>query len=103
VTERERRAAENETMWRALNEADPPKPGRVAFVFCECGHGGCSEQLSISWRDYEWVRGDGARFVLAPGHEDPALERVVRGVDGFLVVEKEGEAAALAEHADPRA
>jgi hypothetical protein len=102
VTERDRRAAENETMWRALNEADPPEPGRVAFVFCECGHGGCSEQLSISWRDYELVRADAARFVLVPGHEDPRLERVVGGEESFVVVEKQGEAAAIAERADPR-
>lgn len=102
MTERERRAAENETMWRALNEADPPEPGRVAFVFCECGHAGCSEQLSISRRDYEWVRADSVRFVLVPGHDDPDLERVVEGGEGFVVVEKQGEAAAIAESADPR-
>lgn len=102
MTERERRAAENESMWRALNEADPPEPGRVAFVFCECGHAGCSQQLSIHWRDYEWVRADSARFVLLPGHEDPQLERVVSGKEGFVVVEKHGEAAAIVERADPR-
>jgi hypothetical protein len=102
VTERERRAAENETMWRALNEADPPEPGRVAFVFCECGDAGCSAQLSIAWRDYEWVRAEPVRFVLVPGHESPEIERVVLEADGFAVVEKQGEAAAIAERADPR-
>ena len=89
-------------MWRALNEADPPEPGRVAFVFCECGDAGCSQQLSISWRDYEQVRASPARFVIVPGHEDRRLERVVSGEDAFVVVEKQGEAAAIAESADPR-
>ena len=93
---------ENETMWRDLNEADPPEPGRVAFVFCECGHAGCTEQLPISWSEYERVRSEPTHFIVLPGHEEAEIERLVRSEDGFAVVEKEGEAALLAERTDPR-
>lgn len=102
MTERERRMTENETMWRDLNEADPPEPGRVEFVFCECGHAGCTEQLPISWSDYERVRAVPTHFIVVPGHEEAEIERLVASADGFAVVEKEGEAALIAERTDPR-
>jgi hypothetical protein len=102
VTERERRLAENEAMWRSLNEADPPAPGRVGFVFCECARASCASQLEIAWGDYERVRSDPTSFVVLPGHEEPEIETVVRAEGGYAVVEKEGEAAEIAERSDPR-
>lgn len=102
MSERERRLAENETMWRALNEADPPEPGRAAFVFCECGLLECSQQLRIAWRDYEAVRAEPTHFVVIPGHELPEIERVTRQETGYSVVAKQGVPAAIAESTDPR-
>jgi hypothetical protein len=102
VTERERRMTENEAMWRALNEADPPEPGRTAFVFCECGRGTCTEQLQLAWADYERIRVEPTHFVVLPGHEEPEIETVVRAERGYAVVQKEGEAAEIAERSDPR-
>jgi hypothetical protein len=102
VGARERRLAENETMWRALNEADPPEPGRVAFVFCECGLQECAQQLRISWHAYEAVRADPTTFVVIPGHELPEIETVVRRGPGFVVVAKQGVPAAIAQRDDPR-
>lgn len=102
MTERERRLAENEAMWRSLNEADPPAPGRVGFVFCECARASCASQLEIAWSDYERVRSDPTSFVVLPGHEEPEIETVVERGDGFAVVRKEDGAAVVAERTDPR-
>ena len=42
------------------------------------------------------------RFVVAPGHELPEVEAVVDRRDGYVVVEKGGEAGEFAEKLDPR-
>lgn len=69
---------------------------------CECSNPACAESLAIAPAEYERVRADGARFVVLRGHELPEVERVVDGNDRFLVVEKVGQAAAIARDADPR-
>jgi hypothetical protein len=49
------------------------------------------------------VRAGAAQFVLVPGHEIPAIERVVERAASYVVVEKVGDAAEVAEETDPRA
>jgi hypothetical protein len=51
---------------------------------------------------YEDTRGAPDLFLVAPGHELPDIEDVVREGDGFQVVRKRGAAARLAERTDPR-
>jgi hypothetical protein len=52
---------------------------------------------------YERVRSDSRLYVIAPGHEIPAVERVIEQADGFDVVEKdEGPPAELSKKLDPR-
>jgi hypothetical protein len=52
--------------------------------------------------DYERVRADPRRFVVVAGHEVPDAESVVERHPGYLLVEKVGEAASVAEELDPR-
>jgi hypothetical protein len=73
-----------------------------AIVICECSVAGCADSLEITPAEYEAVRAVGTRFVVVPGHELPAIERVVAGSDRFRVVEKLGYAAEIAEADDPR-
>ena len=40
------------------------------------------------------------RFLVAPGHEHPELERVVERHTGYLIVEKTGTAGTVAEQTD---
>ena len=56
----------------------------------------------MSLGEYEAVRSEPSHFAVAPGHEEPTVERVVGRTDRYLVVEKVGEAGDLAEEADPR-
>jgi hypothetical protein len=74
----------------------------VSLFICECSDPGCAEALEISAAEYEAVRTDGARFLIAHGHQTPHVERVVDGNGRFLVVEKTGPASQIAYRHDPR-
>ena len=98
------RLVANENLFRRVNErveelagADDP----VEFV-CECEDVGCSERILLGLAEYEHVRSASNRFVVRPGHEDPAIERVLDQGNGYLVVEKIGAAAETASEDDPR-
>ena len=103
----EDRAGQNESLFRDLNEriaagqwpatSDDP----VAFR-CECAMLGCNVLVELRLREYEAVRADARQFVVAPGHEMPEVELVVRREPGYVVVAKVGEAADVAEAEDPR-
>ncbi len=56
----------------------------------------------MTFTDYESVRADETRFILAAGHADLRVERIVMSVPGYDVVEKLGVAAEVAADRDPR-
>jgi len=106
VGEEERRVAVNESLFREVNErigelGELYDAGDVEFV-CECADTDCAERLTLTLGEYERVRAEPNRFFLVPGHERPDVERVVETNGVFAVVEKLGEAGAVAEDADPR-
>jgi hypothetical protein len=112
VSASEERVARNEALFREFNERvedmaetfDPRDEGdslRIGFV-CECGNLDCLERLDLTRAAYEEVRSDARRFVVAPGHEDMHIARVVAREEGYLVVEKIAEAAEVAIEHDPR-
>ena len=103
------RQAKNEAVFRALNEnilglastlggQDQP----YEFI-CECATLGCLERLSMTLQEFEDVRVVPARFVLAPGHQDIAVEAVVEDHGGFIVVEKAGVAGDVSGNENPHA
>ena len=78
--------------------------GDTPYEFiCECATSGCFERLLLTLSEYERVRGDGAHFLLKPGHEDIEVEQVIARYDGYAVVEKDGVAGLMAHADDPRA
>jgi hypothetical protein len=103
----EQRIAGNEDVFRRVNEAirSGQWPGEeddpVAFR-CECGQLGCSRMIELMLPEYERVRAHPRRFVMAHDHEVPEAETVIERHDGYVVVEKSGEAGRLAEATDPR-
>ena len=109
MSERERRLALNEAMFREVNERveDMTKTfdsdtGTFEIV-CECADKACTERLSVPTSVYERVRSDATHFLLSPGHEDPTVERVIETFDSYIVVEKEGrDVEPLVEETDPR-
>ena len=101
------RVGHNESVFRRVNEriaagrwpAIDDEP--VAFR-CECASLSCNILVELTLARYEAVRADARQFVLAPGHELPGLEEVVRREPGYVVVVKVGAAADVAEAEDPR-
>ena len=99
------RLAKNEVFFREVNEIaakDGSRPSTSHVFFCECSSGGCIERIDLTGSEYEYVRANGDRFFVVPGHEDNSVERVVETHDRYLIVEKTGLAGIIAERADPR-
>lgn len=104
---REERLAQNEAMFRTLNEnilgMAATLGGSAPYEFiCECSTTDCFERLSLTLSEYEDVRQNGTHFLLADGHEDIEIEQVVAERDEYVVVEKDGVAGLVALDEDPR-
>jgi hypothetical protein len=91
VNEHERRAT-TEALFRDVNERIAESAERfdaeeTDFV-CECADPECTDRVEASLAEYEEVREDPTTFLLAPGHEQKDIERVVADRGRFRVVEK---------------
>jgi hypothetical protein len=105
---RDERKGENESFFRELNERlENNALGRTELgdgfqIVCECAVETCTARVRVSFAEYESVRADAKRFIVAADHVDARCERVVGSHAGHDVVEKFGEAAELAVGLDPR-
>jgi hypothetical protein len=101
------RKARTESAFREVNEriaenAERFEAGSTEFI-CECADPQCVHRLETSLEEYEEVREDGATFLLAPGHGDGSIERVVEHRGHFMIVEKVHVAArAIVRRLNPR-
>lgn len=106
---RDERLTRNEDFFRNVNErirevaVSHGADDHVYEFICECSDPTCTERVELTSVEYERVRTDGRRFVIAPGHELSRIERVVDEGGEHVVVEKVGEAGEIAEELDPRA
>jgi hypothetical protein len=107
----QRRRARNEALFREVNERiveletdrggyDRDDALLIGFV-CECPREDCGETIEVTRGQYEAVRDNSRRFLVLNGHEDGDIAKVVERHENYLVVEKIGEAAAVAEAQDP--
>lgn len=100
------RVAWNESAFREVNERmrelAVSLDRRAEFV-CECASVACAEHVGLSVEEYERTRRHGRRFFVLAGHEQPEYERVVESAEGWVVVEKTGQAGTIAALHDPRA
>lgn len=106
----ERRLAENEVVFRQLNEQvqkgieqtnqlatehkqpeykikDGPDAPPLQF-YCECSDENCSKRIKINLHEYRQIHKVRNHFMLVPGHEVLAVERLIREAPKFNVVEK---------------
>jgi hypothetical protein len=89
------RATKNEQTFQSYNarradlEESGGTPGDepVPFV-CECDQPKCWRAIEIPLGEYERAVEAADRFVVVPGHEDPAVEVVVETCDNYLIVSK---------------
>ena len=105
---RRERAAHNQSVFREVNERIAAISNRYAeellpiAYLCECLDTKCTETVELSPSAYEALRADGHRFVVLPGHEEPAVEATVEETLRYLIVEKVGVGRTIAETMDPR-
>jgi hypothetical protein len=70
---------------------------------CECGNPACVRAIPMMLSDYERVRAEPRRSVIAPNHEDPEVEVVIGGDRFHSVVETfAGAASRIPVDTDPR-
>ena len=91
------RAARNEEVFRNVNdqiEKAADLHGRdVPLRFhCECGQASCFETIELMPYPYDRISEHGYRFIVLNGHEEQSIERFIEKHDGWLVVEKFGDA-----------
>jgi hypothetical protein len=109
MTERQRKLALNESMFREVNERLEELNQTFAEftgeldVICECSDIECAERLRLPPEVYETVRADPTLFIVVPGHVSPDVEDKTAEAIGYEIVRKrEGEAAEIARATDPR-
>jgi hypothetical protein len=114
VEPRVTRLAKNEALFREVNEriaeitagldSSISQPESLDGVVCECSDAVCMERVGpISIGEYEKIRSDPRRFIIAPGHQAADVEDVVEEKQAYWIVEKhEGVPADVARERDPR-
>jgi len=106
--EHEERIGRAESLFRGVNERIAVSARRFggddASFVCECDDPQCTERVRATLAEYEAVRADGARFLVAPGHENNEVEEVRGHGTGFSLVEKvKPLVRQTAEQLNPRA
>jgi hypothetical protein len=93
----ERRLAENELLFRHHNNKQKNRQQRESsadeselFVdfYCECSNRRCHERIPISVKEYERDHEDNKQFIALPGHENRAIEEVIKKRGFFNVIQK---------------
>jgi hypothetical protein len=105
VGSREERLAENEILFRHVNERIIELTDRWSGhldLVCECADVHCAARLPISVGEYREVRADPHQFAVVPGHEILDVEDVVDRRDRYLVVAKPAATHARTAESDPR-
>jgi len=70
---------------------------------CECGDDGCRCAIRLTLAEYEAVREYATHFAIAPNHENPESEQVIKEHERFAVVASvSSEAVMLARKSYPR-
>lgn len=95
----ERRLVENEMLFRSTNrevqrrvkddrlKRDGPDNTKLHF-YCECSRFYCRDRIKLTVDEYETATDNEKQFIVLPGHENEAVERVVQRTDHFVVVQK---------------
>jgi hypothetical protein len=106
MTLSDERLAKNEILFRAVNErlddlSESIPWEKTTDFLCECSETGCIESIELTKEAYEHARSRPTVFFVVPGHERPAIERIIEEHEHYLLVEKFVAVDAVVE-ADPR-
>ena len=108
------RLAKNETVFREVNERiseisqdlapGSDNPELIDGLICECSDPECLERVGpLTIAEYEGIRQDPRRFLIAADHQAADVERVVDRQPNYWTVEKhEGPPSDVAREREPR-
>lgn len=107
-TERLRRAGENQSLFRDVNDRvnalREARGGwlRISEWVCECADESCTERITMTVDEYMELRSNPTRFAVVAdeAHVVFDAERVVEAHERYWVVEKLGAAAEVAAEHD---
>ncbi len=110
MDERERRLAENETLFREVNERVDDTAAQFVGeredsaheYFCECANADCTFRIKLTHAQYASIRADPRQFVVLPLHFTPEVETLVVENESHWLVRKTGDAGDYVEKLDPR-
>lgn len=104
-----REEAINETRTRQTNEWIEDANDRFGAEHpmdeyrCECSDDACTSVMSLTRAEYEAVRAEGRRFIIAVDHENPELDTLLSSNERYSIVAKiPGQAANIALDSNPR-
>jgi hypothetical protein len=106
VSEREKRLATNEALFREMNERVEERLQQVAAgpmtfdILCECADLECMHRITLTTDEYVEAHANPRQFTVVPGHEILDVEDVVLKTDRFEVVRKHGVAGDVAATLD---
>jgi hypothetical protein len=122
-TPSERRLAENEVLFRELNEkvlAGVSETNRLAIednqpeftitvpsaedalqFFCECADEKCTQRVVLSFQEYQNIHKIRDQFVIVPGHQVGSIENVISEQPGYLIVKKKSEPPETSDKLNP--
>ncbi len=94
--------AGNDRMFAWEESQERVAQGESLTFFCECGDRRCRQRVLVPGPEYESVRSDTARFLIAPGHDFPEAEDVVEEHAGYVVIQKHEDVRDLVERMNLR-
>lgn len=99
--------AKTEALFRDVNERIATAAGGFgsddAEFVCECADPTCVDRVEVPLEVYEEVRSEPTTFILANGHEEGSIEKVVETRRRFQIVEKVNrKVVAVVKKLDPR-
>jgi hypothetical protein len=101
TTDRELRAAQNQLLFRSVNDritqfGETTGDARPELDFaCECADVKCVERIRLSLLQFLAIESEENRFIVLRGHEDLKVEDVIAERERFLIVSKRGAGAEL--------
>jgi hypothetical protein len=93
-SQREVRAAQNELVFRAVNERIAKMTDRFRAqlsdidIVCECADTACVGAIRIDASKFAEIERAEGTFLVLPGHEDQSVEQVVEHRASYVVVWK---------------
>jgi hypothetical protein len=109
-TTSERRLAENEAVFRKLNEQVnvgfqetnrlAQEDNQLEFLvtvknddeplhfYCECADEHCTDRIILTMAEYQKIHKNRNRFIIVPGHEVRSVEKVIEKKPAYTVVKK---------------